>query len=140
MNRTLFRFVVAAGLLAPLAASTAGIAREAASAQAPARERFIVLEGGRNFRDVGGYRTADGRTVRWGALYRSGSLAYLTPKGIADFDKLDVAAIGHAKPRHCLGIRLARRLSKGQARCPIIAFAIIAFAIIIAGKNDNKPK
>lgn len=39
-----------------------------------ARERFILVEGGRNFRDIGGYRTRDGRTVAWGKLYRSGSL------------------------------------------------------------------
>ncbi|WP_406279526.1 tyrosine-protein phosphatase [Embleya sp. NBC_00896] len=30
-----------------------------------------------NFRDVGGYRTADGRTVQWGRLYRSDSLGKL---------------------------------------------------------------
>jgi protein-tyrosine phosphatase len=28
-----------------------------------------------NFRDMGGYRTADGRSVRWGTLYRSGTFA-----------------------------------------------------------------
>lgn len=71
------------------------IAREAApaAAQTQAHERFIVLEGGRNFRDVGGYRTADGRSVKWGTLYRSGSLAYLSPKGISDFDQLQVTSI-----------------------------------------------
>jgi protein-tyrosine phosphatase len=47
--------------------------------------RLIPLEGGRNFRDMGGYRTEDGRTVKWGKLYRSGSLAGLTP---ADWDHL----------------------------------------------------
>ncbi len=40
-------------------------------------ERMIALEGGRNFRDVGGYRTADGQQVRWGRLYRAGSLGNL---------------------------------------------------------------
>ncbi len=65
----------------------------AVAVPAPQHERFIVLEGGRNFRDVGGYRTADGRSVRWGSLYRSGSLAHLTPKGISDFDHLKVTSI-----------------------------------------------
>lgn len=30
-----------------------------------------------NFRDLGGYRTQDGRTARWGRLYRSDSLSKL---------------------------------------------------------------
>lgn len=43
---------------------------------APSRQ--VVLEGGGNFRDIGGYHTEDGRRVRWGLLFRSGTLAYLT--------------------------------------------------------------
>jgi protein-tyrosine phosphatase len=41
--------------------------------------RVPVLEGGRNFRDLGGYATADGRRVRPGLLFRSGSLSGLAP-------------------------------------------------------------
>ncbi len=37
------------------------------------------LEGGVNFRDLGGLPAADGRRVRHGLLFRSGSLARLTP-------------------------------------------------------------
>jgi protein-tyrosine phosphatase len=48
------------------------------------------LEGGRNFRDLGGYRTLDGRCVKWGKLYRSGSMAWLTP---ADYERLSTLAI-----------------------------------------------
>jgi protein-tyrosine phosphatase len=40
--------------------------------------RRLPLEGQNNFRDLGGYRTTDGRYVRWGLLYRSGQLAALT--------------------------------------------------------------
>ena len=40
--------------------------------------RRLPLEGQDNFRDLGGYRTQDGRYVRWGRLYRSGQLAALT--------------------------------------------------------------
>jgi protein-tyrosine phosphatase len=40
--------------------------------------RLIALEGAQNFRDIGGYRTADGRRVKWGMIYRSADLSKLT--------------------------------------------------------------
>ncbi len=40
--------------------------------------RHIELQGQANFRDLGGYQTADGHTVRWGQVYRSGRLPDLT--------------------------------------------------------------
>ena len=40
--------------------------------------RFITFEGCVNFRDLGGYRTNEGRTVRWDRLYRSDALHELT--------------------------------------------------------------
>ena len=39
----------------------------------------IALEGASNLRDLGGYRTADGRVVRRGRVFRSAALAKLTP-------------------------------------------------------------
>jgi protein-tyrosine phosphatase len=45
--------------------------------------RHVLFEAGFNCRDLGGYKTDDGRTVRWGAVYRSGSLHRLTS---ADLD------------------------------------------------------
>lgn len=53
-------------------------------------ERVIALEGGRNFRDLGGYETQDGRRVKWRTLFRSGSMARLTP---ADYETLAGFAI-----------------------------------------------
>ena len=50
----------------------------------------MPLEGTPNFRDAGGYRTTDGRTVRWGLLYRSSVLTYLTP---ADYQYLSQLGI-----------------------------------------------
>jgi len=43
---------------------------------APARH--LNLEGASNFRDLGGYRTSDGRVVRWRQIFRSNHLAHLT--------------------------------------------------------------
>jgi protein tyrosine/serine phosphatase len=76
---------------------------------APTPERRVALGGPVNFRDVGGYATTDGGTVRWGKVYRSDSLHHLTPEdgpllaaiGIRqaiDFragDELDRIGIGH---------------------------------------------
>jgi protein-tyrosine phosphatase len=42
------------------------------------RDRMLPLTGGRNFRDTGGYATADGCRVRRGMVFRSGAMAYLT--------------------------------------------------------------
>ena len=41
-------------------------------------ERNVPLQGGVNFRDLGGYATTDGRRVDWGRLFRSGHLSNLT--------------------------------------------------------------
>ena len=42
--------------------------------------RRLPLEGAKNFRDLGGYRTSDGHYVRWGQVYRSNHLVNLTAK------------------------------------------------------------
>jgi protein-tyrosine phosphatase len=51
---------------------------DASFASSWARARVVPLEGGRNFRDLGGYRTLDGRQVKWGVIFRSGSLIGLS--------------------------------------------------------------
>jgi len=53
-------------------------------------ERVLPLQGGRNFRDLGGYVAANGRRVKWGRVYRSGSMAGLTP---ADYEYLSSLGI-----------------------------------------------
>lgn len=60
---------------------------------APLPARMIEIDGGRNFRDVGGYRTADGHRVRWGTLYRSGSLGGLSPSGMDKLRHMKIRAI-----------------------------------------------
>ena len=44
----------------------------------PTPDRSLHLSGASNFRDLGGYRTDDGRVVRWRRLFRSDHLAALT--------------------------------------------------------------
>ncbi|WP_308290463.1 tyrosine-protein phosphatase [Streptomyces meridianus] len=52
--------------------------------------RHIVFERLHNFRDLGGYATRDGRTVRWGRLYRSDSLSKLRGADHKRFRALEI--------------------------------------------------
>lgn len=65
----------------------------ASDTQDPGFERILALEGSRNFRDLGGYPAADGRTVRWGMLFRSGALSGLTEAGFAAFRARNIRTV-----------------------------------------------
>lgn len=56
-------------------------------------ERRLPLVGADNFRDLGGYRTADGRTVRWGRVYRSSELSDMTAADMAYLSEIGIQVI-----------------------------------------------
>lgn len=58
-----------------------------------AAERRLPLEGSPNFRDLGGYLTGDGRSVRWGQIYRSSDLSRLTEADLAYLQNLGLQVI-----------------------------------------------
>jgi protein-tyrosine phosphatase len=55
--------------------------------------RHIPLDGQPNFRDLGGYRTADGKTVRRGMVFRSGELARLSDDDVARLEQLGIRTV-----------------------------------------------
>ncbi|GAA4889673.1 tyrosine-protein phosphatase [Streptomyces coeruleoprunus] len=55
--------------------------------------RHITFERLHNFRDLGGYATADGRLVRWGRLFRSDSLGKLHGDDWERFLRLGVRTV-----------------------------------------------
>lgn len=57
------------------------------------KRRFVPLEGGINFRDLGGYETTDSKRVRWGQVYRTGSLAKLTTSDMEIVARLGIKLI-----------------------------------------------
>lgn len=83
---------LAAVLLASAAWGLPGLpaAARVEPAAVATHERLLPLQGGRNFRDLGGYRTTDGRHIKWNLLYRSGSMHGLTD---ADYDALEKRGI-----------------------------------------------
>lgn len=98
MKTTIRALLLCTAILCPL---TPAMARTATQVAAPATVvatasgeaaqpgRVVPLEQGSNFRDLGGYRGFDGKTIRWGKLYRSGGTAMLT-----DGDVKRVKALG----------------------------------------------
>ncbi len=74
-------------------------------------ERLVPFEQIRNFRDLGGYQTSDGSTVRWGMIYRSGELsqpsesdlAHVSGMGIRVVFDLRSPAIVRERPDRLLG-------------------------------------
>lgn len=59
--------------------------------QGPAR--LLPLVGAYNFRDLGGYRTVDGRSTRWGQLFRSDTLQELSEADVQLLREIGLATI-----------------------------------------------
>lgn len=51
-------------------------------------ERLIPLDGSHNFRDLGGYHTRNGQTVRWGKAFRSDELSQLSDADLAHLSQI----------------------------------------------------
>lgn len=56
-------------------------------------ERHLPMEGGFNFRDLGGYRGAEGRYVKWGKFIRADELGRLTDADLAYLASVPVVTV-----------------------------------------------
>ncbi len=81
-------------------------------------ERSLHMATAPNFRDVGGYRTADGRWVRMGLVYRSDELDRLS--------EVDLARIGRLAPALVVDLRTQPERSRGPDRLPAGAEPMVA--------------
>ncbi|MFE9576295.1 tyrosine-protein phosphatase [Nocardia sp. NPDC006044] len=85
MTRTLRTPIALAAGLAVAFGPVAGTApAEPPAASAVAFDRSLNLQGVQNARDLGGYRTGTGKTVRTGLVYRTGQLNNATPADLAE--------------------------------------------------------
>lgn len=83
-------------------------------------ERVLPLEGGRNFRDLGGYHTQSGGQVRWGRMYRSGVMSELTANDLVYLAHLGIETVCDFRSRD----EMAREPSKmaGQSGTQLVTF------------------
>ncbi len=65
----------------------------ATAVEPPAPERHVVLDGQPNFRDLGGYETVDGSSIKWGEIFRSGELPHLTDEDVAKLEELEIRTV-----------------------------------------------
>lgn len=56
-------------------------------------ERVLSLVEGSNFRDIGGYKSQNGKSVKWGLIFRSGSLANLNEQDLKLIESLKLDEI-----------------------------------------------
>ena len=56
-------------------------------------ERRSAVSGATNFRDMGGYKTTDGRYVKWGTLYRSNALSSLTAADLTYVSSIPLVSV-----------------------------------------------
>ncbi|WP_440897816.1 tyrosine-protein phosphatase [Amphibacillus sp. Q70] len=63
-------------------------------------ERVIQLDGAINIRDMGGYKTNDGRVTKWGLLFRGDQLSKLTVNDIKLLEKMNLTTIVDYRSDH----------------------------------------
>jgi protein-tyrosine phosphatase len=63
------------------------------STKITASERLLPMQGAYNVRDTGGYKTIDGKTVKWGKVFRSGDLNTLTTADITYLENIGIKTI-----------------------------------------------
>ena len=55
--------------------------------------RKLPFTGAHNFRDLGGYKTEDGRRIKWGKIYRSDNLHSLTDEDVKYLSRLNIKSV-----------------------------------------------
>jgi len=56
-------------------------------------ERRVALEGSVNFRDLGGYETADGHRVKWGRVFRSDNLGRISDRDVCFLQRMGIRLV-----------------------------------------------
>lgn len=133
MNTTrIFPILLGAGLLALAVIQFIPGPPLVIPAELPAADRaghrHLAFEGIDNFRDLGGYPTASGATVKWGVLYRSGMLAEASRADLAGLERLNL--------RYLIDFRSAPEKAAEPDRLPEArAFTVVEIPTLDGGDD-----
>lgn len=96
-------------------------------------DRHVPLETAHNFRDLGGYPTANGGVTKWGLVYRSDALYSLTPR---DWSVLEARRV-----RHVIDLRSAQEWeTRGRFRDDLYPVTLHHFPVLdIPWADDDTP-
>jgi protein-tyrosine phosphatase len=92
-------------------------------------ERRVRLEGSVNFRDLGGYKTSDGRRIKWGKVFRSDNLARLTDMDLSKLMNMGIKLV--------CDFRTPVEIEKMPDKFPGNSPAEYLHLPIIHGESDN---
>ena len=101
----------------------------------PALTRHLGLEGTYNLRDLGGYRTLDGRTTRWRTFFRSDSLHRLPPA--AQTTLLDYGVRMIIDLRRSDELRVAPNVFAGS---PVVTYHQISLLMDTPPRRGARPR
>jgi protein-tyrosine phosphatase len=85
-------------------------------------ERVLPLAQGSNFRDLGGYPAADGKTVRWGMIYRSGATPMLT--------KADMAMISGLGLKEMVDLRSSEERTLAPSKIEGVPYTAVGYSMM----------
>ena len=108
LNATLLFASLAVGCTGPSQVSS-----HESAATAPSPLRSIALAGQPNFRDLGGYETVEGHTVKYGQVYRSGELMRLSDDDVSRLEELGIRTVINFLTEAEIANRGADRLPAG---------------------------
>ncbi len=104
--------------------------------------RHVPLQGQPNFRDVGGYRTSGGKSVKRGVVFRSGRMPRLTDNDIAKVQQLGIQTVVNFLTPEEIKSSGKNRLPPGAREIlhPIDSDGGLAVMVLEARKNGDFSK
>lgn len=103
--------------------------RDAHGTEVLASQRRLDMRGSPNFRDFGGYLTAQGKQVKWGYLFRSGQLSGLHDSDVALLQSLELDLV--------CDFRREEEQELEPSRLPEVNTPRIASLPIVPGSNSR---